>query len=127
MIDVSGKNMLSSIELLEYFATRQEVSWNYENERQLNWRLSKPNGRYKLEKGLITKNYGGLTNVLHLAERGFGVLNEDQSYRILIPSPLLSYLPEYKKQFDYHFGIRNLGTNFEVGCIKNELILSDVF
>lgn len=109
----------------QYFSEPQTESLKFDlnNEKLINWRLSKPNCNYEqLDGGLIVKEFEGNLDIMH-HERDFCAINNDTNLSIISKCD-----PEDSNVlFDYVFGYRFFNQDLKNLPITPSLILSDVF
>jgi hypothetical protein len=94
------------------------------DEKNLKWRLSKPNQEYIRKDNNILKKFGNKYDVIF---RGRIIENfdEEKEYNVLICENFDKFLD--KKQFDYIFGYKVFDDSIGDIDFKKDLIMSDIF
>ena len=109
----------------QYFSEPEPESLKFDlnNEKLINWRLSKPDCNYEqLDGGLIVKEFEDSLDIMH-HERDFCAINKDTNLAIISKCD-----PEDSNVlFDYVFGYRFFNQDLKNLSITPSLILSDVF
>ena len=100
------------------------ISFNTQDKKNVEWRLSKPNQEYIIEKNNILKKFDNAYDVV-FNRADFSMLDKNSQYNILLEHNLDKYLD--KKEFDYIFGYRLFDASFKGVEFKKDLIMSDVF
>lgn len=100
------------------------ISFNTENEKNMAWRLSKPNQNYFNFGSNVLKKYNDEIDIV-FSEFDFSSISSHEKYNILLDHDLDKHLD--KKVFDYSFGYRLFDTSLEGVEFKKDLIMSDVF
>lgn len=101
---------------------KKQINFNIQDERNLEWRLKKPNQNYIYKDSNILKEYGDDYDIVFSSD--LSRLDENKSYNMLLRDNV-EYLD--KKQFDYIFGYRFFDKSLENIDFKIDLLMSDVF
>lgn len=108
----------------EIKASSENISFDIQDKKNIQWRLSKPNQEYIIKKNNILKKFGDNYDIVFNGN-DFTMLDEDSKYNILIENNLSKYMDNDK--FNYIFGYRLFDTSLEGIEFKKDLIISDVF
>lgn len=129
VVDFRGSEILNDTALVQVLtkAGDNAIAWDTNDIAQSKWRIEKPNAKMQALPGLVTKDYDGLLNVLHISSVGLSHINPEAMYRVLVPA---NFKPDQIAQrggFEYQFGFRIFDSRFTNANFRNELIMSDVF
>jgi len=100
------------------------ISFNTQDKKNLEWRLSKPNQKYFRKHNNYLKEFEGNIDIVFNGV-DFSNLDKDKKYNLLLDHSLDKHLD--KKEFDYIFGYKLFDTSLEGIEFKKDLIMSDVF
>jgi len=100
------------------------ISFNMQDKKNSEWRLSKPMQNYFKKHNSVLKDFDGAYDII-FSGVDFLSFEKDKKYNILLNNDLDKYLN--KKQFDYIFGYRLFDTSLNEIEFKKDLIISDVF
>ena len=100
------------------------ISFNTQDERNLEWRLNKPSQNYCKKDKNIFKKFGDDFDIV-FSGIDFSNLEENKKYNLLLDHELSKHTD--KKQFNYIFGYRLFDLSLEDVEFKKDLIISDVF
>lgn len=100
------------------------ISFNTQDNKNIEWRLNKPNRKYIKNNKNIFKIYDkDLDLVFNSYE--FSMLDKNKKFNLLMEHELDKHLE--KKQFDYIFGYKIFDSSLRGIKFKKDLIISDVF
>jgi acyl dehydratase len=114
------KNELISLSLNP---SEDKIIFNTVEEKNIQWRLNKPNQKYIKKENNILKKFDDNFDIVF--DSGEYSLLEDKIYNILLDRDLDKFTD--KKEFDYIFGYRLFDYTLEDVEFKKDLIMSDVF
>jgi len=103
------------------------LMFNISDEKNLKWRLNKPNHEYiNINNNLIYKKYGDEIDIVY-SDGDFQNLDEDLKikYNILINNNTNQFIN--KKSFNYVFGYKFFDDSLLDRDLKKDLIISDIF
>jgi acyl dehydratase len=103
--------------------SEDKITFNTVDEKNIKWRLSKPNKIYIKKENNILKNFDENFDIVF--DGGDYSSLEDNKYNILLDRDLEKFTD--KKEFDYIFGYRLFDDTLEGIEFKKDLIMSDVF
>jgi hypothetical protein len=100
------------------------IVFDTSDEKNLKWRLSKPNQEYIRKDNNILKKFGNKFDIIFRGEN-FENFDQEKEYNVLICEDFNKFLD--KKQFDYIFGYRVFDNSLIDVDFKKDLIMSDIF
>lgn len=112
---------LQKIEMNTY---TNPISFNNQDNENIQWRLNKPNQEYIQKNNSVLKKFDNTFDIVFTSD-DFSTFDKDKEYNLLLDDKLDKYLD--KKQFDYIFGYRLFDTSLEGIAFKKDLLMSDVF
>ncbi|MDD3597877.1 GNAT family N-acetyltransferase [Sulfuricurvum sp.] len=112
---------LQSIEKKTY---PNAISFNTQDQENIEWRLNKPNKEYIRKNNNILKKFDGNFDIVFNGS-DFSMLDKNYEYNLLLDHELDKY--EDKKQFDYIFGYKLFDSTLAGIEFKKDLLMSDVF
>lgn len=127
VFDFSGSEILESQDLQDALLGSADIEWDSLDEAQAGWRLAMPGAKVERNPGLVTKEYQGVWNILHIDQNGFGSIEPNKQYRVLLDGQFSAENLEKSKLFEYQFGFRVFDSEYEAACFRREFIMSDVF
>lgn len=125
--DFNGGEILENNLLQDALLQQADIEWDSGDGRQASWRHAMPGARVTSSLGLVTKEYHGILNILHIAREGLSAIDAHQNYRVLISRDYLEKTGPNASSFDYQFGYRVFDESFNKVDFRRELIMSDVF
>lgn len=100
------------------------IHFNHQDDKNLKWRLEKPNQKYISTEGGIIKKHGIDYDII-LNNGDLSTLERDVQYNLYLDHDLDKHIE--KKQFDYSFGYRVFDNSLDNIAFKKDMIMSDVF
>lgn len=129
IVDFRGNEILNDTALVQVLtqAGDNRITWDTNDIAQSKWRIENPNAKMHVSPGLVTKDYDGLINVLHISSAGLSHINPAAMYRVLVPAGFNHDHIAQCGGFEYQFGYRVFDPRFINAIFRRELIMSDVF
>ncbi|MYZ53008.1 GNAT family N-acetyltransferase [Malikia spinosa] len=125
--DFSGSEILDNPSLQIALLNHEDIEWNTLNEAQANWRISMPRTNIETRPGLVTKEYQGVWNILHINSEGIESIERNRQYRVLLSSEYSDSHLQKSSLFEYQFGFRLFDKKYQGANFRREFIMSDVF
>ncbi len=98
--------------------------FNFSNDNDVSWRLSKPKMIYNVSEDIILKNHNNSFDIVY-HQGDFSSLEDGIFYNIFLEKDKI--INQVDENFDYNFGYRIFNSEFNEINFNTSLILSDVF
>lgn len=119
-----AKFTYDELQEIEKKAYPNSISFNTQDKKNIEWRLSKPNKEYVRKNNNILKKFDENFDIVFNGI-DFSMLDKNGEYNLLLDHELDKHLD--KKQFEYIFGYRLFDTSLAGIEFKKDLLMSDVF
>lgn len=102
----------------------KSITFNTNDEKNLSWRLSKPDQTYFKKGNNIIKKFDNGYDIV-FSDIDYSALDKDKEYNLFLEHEMDKHID--KKVFDYMFGYRVFDQSIGEIEFKKDLILSDLF
>ena len=100
------------------------IAFDSRDQKNLSWRLDKPNQTYIKKGNNIIKKFGNEYDIV-FSDIDYSALDKDKEYNLFLEHEMDKHID--KKVFDYMFGYRIFDQSIGEIEFKKDLILSDIF